>query len=459
MNNKIKYSVIIPTLNEEALIAKSIESTRNIIPDAEIIISDGGSTDNTIEICKLYDVKIINSVKGRGQQLNEGAKAATGEILCFLHADTFLPLNAFELFNKYFENNENKICRFELGFDIENRLLSIYSRFSKYDSVLTRFGDMCITIRKDFFYNIGGYPNWNYFEDVEFLRNAAKQTRISTLPQTVISSPRTFTKYGLINQQIANGYSMLKYLLGFRKFIEENRYYNRKMKTKTASIIIFTRYPIEGKVKTRLASTIGNHYAKEFYKIISEKIINGTKLIRNSYKYVFYSNENEKDLVKKWLGNSFLYSHQEGNNLGEKMTNAFRKVFSHGAKKSIIIGTDIPDLSPQIIKEAIKQLDKTDIVIGPSKDGGYYLLGMKKYYPAIFENIEYSSHTVFSETIAIAEKLNLTYSTLELLQDIDTEDDIIHWIENASGSEIKKEVELIYNLIKGRIWQRCPHCS
>jgi rSAM/selenodomain-associated transferase 1 len=223
------------------------------------------------------------------------------------------------------------------------------------------------------------------------------------------------------------------------------------MKIKRASIIIFTRYPLEGKVKRRLASTIGNYYAKEFYKIISEQIINGTKLIRDSYKYVFYSDKNEKDLIKKWLGKSFIYSHQEGNDLGEKMTNAFHKVFSQGARKSIIIGTDIPDLSPHIIKEAIKKLDKTDIVIGPSKDGGYYLLGMKKYYPSLFKNIKYSSSTVFSETVAIAEKINLTYSTLELLQDIDTQDDIKCWIDNASGSEIKKEIELLYNLIKGHI--------
>jgi len=219
------------------------------------------------------------------------------------------------------------------------------------------------------------------------------------------------------------------------------------MKAKAASIIIFTRYPIEGKVKTRLASTIGNHHAKEFYKMISEIIINDTKLIRNSYKYVFYSDEAEKEMVKKWLGRSFLYSHQEGKELGERMTNAFRKVFSHGAKKAIIIGTDIPDLSSQIIKEAIRKLDKTDLVIGPSKDGGYYLLGMKKYLPALFKNIEYGTNSVFAETIAKAEKLNLTYSTLELLQDIDTEEDLINWLKSRNRNGIKKQISLAYESI------------
>lgn len=442
-----KYSIIIPTLNEELFIAKNIELIRNINPEAEIIVADGGSDDDTLMIAADQNVQIIHCKKGRGVQLNEGAKAATGEILIFLHADTFLPQNAFELFDKYFEEEKNKICRFELGFDIESRLLNIYSRFSQYNSVLTRFGDMCIAVRKNFYYNLGGYPNWNYFEDVEFLRNASKQTKIFTFPQNVVSSARTFTKYGLINQQIANGYSMLKYLLCFRKFIEANRYYSRNMKTKSASIIIFARYPIEGKVKSRLALTIGNHHAKEFYKMISEKIISETKQIRNSDKYVFYSEEVEKEMVKKWLGRSFLYSHQEGNDLGERMTNAFRKVFSHGANKAIIIGTDIPDLSSEIIKKAIKKLDETDLVIGPSKDGGYYLLGMKKFLPALFKNIEYGKNSVFAETISKAEKLNLTYSTLELLLDIDTEEDLINWLNSHNRNDFKKEISLAYESI------------
>jgi rSAM/selenodomain-associated transferase 1/rSAM/selenodomain-associated transferase 2 len=447
MKRQIKYSVIIPTLNEELFIAKNVELIRNANPEAEIIAADGGSDDETLTIAADKNVKIINCTKGRGIQLNDGAQSADGEILIFLHADTFLPQNAFELFEKYFEKEENKICRFKLGFDIENSLLNIYSRFSKYDSVLTRFGDMCIAVRKNFYYNLGGYPNWNYFEDVEFLKNASKQTKIFTFPQNVVSSARTFTKYGLINQQIANGNSMLKYILGFRKFIEENRYYNRKMKTKSASIIIFARYPIEGKVKSRLASTIGNRHAKEFYKMISEKIINETKLIRNSYKYVFCSEKAEKEMVKKWLGRSFLYSYQEGNDLGERMTNAFRKVFSHGAKKAIIIGTDIPDLSSEIIKKAIKKLDKTDLVIGPSKDGGYYLLGMKKFSPALFKDIEYGTSNVLAETISKAEKLNLTYFTLELLQDIDTEEDLINWLNSHNRNDIKKEISLAYESI------------
>jgi hypothetical protein len=221
------------------------------------------------------------------------------------------------------------------------------------------------------------------------------------------------------------------------------------MKKKEASIIIFARYPVEGKVKTRLAKTLGNRFAAYLYKRLAKQVIGSIRQVKNIYAYVFYSEKSENRLIKKWLGKKYFYAHQEGNDLGERMKNAFRKVFSHGAEKVIIVGTDIPDISKKIVQAAISGLDETDLVIGPSDDGGYYLLGMKKYYPGLFENIKYSTHTVFSETIVAAENLHLSCSKLDVLHDFDTEADIIRWIESDSESKIKNEVESIYKEIKG----------
>ena len=86
----------------------------------ELIISDGGSTDRTLDVAKGKNVKVINSPKGRGTQLNAGAKAANGEFLIFLHADTFLPDNAFNLIEEFFTDPAHKICRFLLGFDFNH---------------------------------------------------------------------------------------------------------------------------------------------------------------------------------------------------------------------------------------------------------------------------------------------------------------------------------------------------
>ncbi len=219
------------------------------------------------------------------------------------------------------------------------------------------------------------------------------------------------------------------------------------MKSIQTSLIIFLKYPDEGKVKTRLATVIGDYYAKEIYKLISSNIIEEIKKIENVKIYIFYSGENNSERFENWLGKEFNYLSQNGNDLGERMKNAFENVFSFGANKAIIMGTDIPGLNSKNISEAIRKLDKKDIVIGPSKDGGYYLLGMRNFYREIFEGIEYSNNMVYQRTLQKINKLKLEYESLIILQDIDTESDLNEWLQNEEESKIKREMELYYKSI------------
>ena len=126
------------------------------------------------------------------------------------------------------------------------------------------------------------------------------------------------------------------------------------------------------------------------------------------------------------------------------MKNAFEKVFSAGSQKVIIVGTDIPDLSKEVIIKAFELLDSNDVVIGPAKDGGYYLLGMKKMHTKLFDKIEYSTSSVLSETLLKIKELNLTYHLLPELRDIDTEEDLLNWLNHDYSNPIKKNVKLAY---------------
>lgn len=440
----VKYSIIIPTLNEEAFVSKALESAISTIPNSEIIIVDGGSDDGTLDVCKRFNVRTINSPKGRGKQLNNGASAAKGDILIFLHADTSLPDNAIELIDEFFISPQNNICRFLLGFDFNHKILDLYTAFSKFDTVFTRFGDSAIITRKTLFNKLNGFKNIDTFEDVEFLKRASHISKVVILNGIVESSARRFIQNGVIRQQLLNIFLFIGYLLNFKNKTL-SKIYNRKIsKNKFDSIIIFLRYPEIGEVKTRLAKTTSSEFAVKFYKICAEYLIKIIKQYSNINKFVFYSNKLDREKIIKWLGGKLFYAYQEGDDLGIRMKNAFEKVFSIGSKKVIIIGTDIPDITKELINNTFSLLEINDVVIGPSDDGGYYLLGLKQMYNELFEGIEYSTSSVLLETLIRIKNLNLKYHLLPILPDIDTEEDLINWINNNNRNEIKNEIKLSY---------------
>lgn len=443
----LKYSIIIPTLNEEYFLEKNLQKLKSFNRDFEIIVSDGGSTDNTLNVAQRFNIIIVNSEAGRGIQLNAGAAAATCEILIFLHADTFLPDDAFNLMDEFFSSQKNKICRFLLGFDFNHKLLDLYSSFSKYDTQFTRYGDSAVILRRNLFNELKGFSDRNIFEDTEFFKRASKISRVQILNSYVSSSARRFIKDGVVRRQLFNAFLFAGYILNVSEQ-SLSRMYNRALdKMKTNSVIVFVRSPKAGEVKTRLAKTTSDKFALGFYKACAENIISKIKKIQHLSRFIFYSNKKDKDDVIKWLGSKFFFSAQEGSDLGSRMKNAFEKVFSTGAEKVIIIGSDIPDLSAEIINKAFAYLDTSNVVIGPSKDGGFYLLGMKKLHYELFEGIEYSTSKVYSETLSRTKGLKLSCKLLPELQDIDTEEDLIRWLNESTENNIKKEIKLAYETI------------
>jgi rSAM/selenodomain-associated transferase 1 len=184
-------------------------------------------------------------------------------------------------------------------------------------------------------------------------------------------------------------------------------------------IIVFTRNPELGKVKTRLAKTVGNEFALNIYKFL----LNHTEqTIRNidADKAVYYSVKvRDNDM---WNNSIYQKQLQQGDGLGIRMLNAFENAFQNNYKKVVIVGSDLFDLQPKHIEEAFNKLDDNNVVIGPAKDGGYYLLGMKKLYPQVFKNKVWGTETVRENTMQDLQ--NESVFLLEELNDIDTYDDM-----------------------------------
>ena len=188
---------------------------------------------------------------------------------------------------------------------------------------------------------------------------------------------------------------------------------------KTNALIIFTRNPQLGKVKTRLAKTIGNEKALEVYNDLLFHTMTETQNL-DCDKFVFYDENIETNDL--WSGILYEKRIQFGADLGAKMQNAFQTLFDLGYQNCIIIGSDLFDLEANHISEAFNKLESNDVIIGPAEDGGYYLLGLKKVIPSIFKNKDWGTSTVLTDTLKDLENYKIEF--LETLNDIDTFEDL-----------------------------------
>jgi uncharacterized protein len=186
-------------------------------------------------------------------------------------------------------------------------------------------------------------------------------------------------------------------------------------------LLIFSKNLVYGNVKTRIAATAGNDVAFAIYKQLLEYTASITNHLPIK-KMVFYSERIEEQDM--WSDDIYEKRIQTGAELGERMCNAFVEVFKNGYDKAVIIGTDCFELSSGIIMNAFDCLNNYDIVIGPAKDGGYYLLGMRNLQTELFKNINWSSDKVLQQTLAVCDRLSLTTQLLPELSDIDYENDL-----------------------------------
>lgn len=193
------------------------------------------------------------------------------------------------------------------------------------------------------------------------------------------------------------------------------------MKT-ASSLLIFVKNPELGKVKTRLAKTLGDEKALEIYQYLLSHTQKITRQLSQVDRMVFYSSFVEEE--DSWDRIHYLKFIQKGRDLGERMAQAFQSAFEKNNQKVVIIGSDCLELNTEIIEEAFRQLDHQDFVIGPARDGGYYLLGMRQPEYKVFQNKNWSTASVFSDTIKDIEAGAYSYALLPVLSDVDHESDL-----------------------------------
>jgi rSAM/selenodomain-associated transferase 2 len=217
VDKQLTISIIIPVLNEANLIGKQITHIRNNTTTngiREIIVIDGGSTDKTVEIAKSHRVKVLPSERGRAKQMNLGASLAKGDVLYFLHADTFPPQGFDHLILNSIHKGSKAGC-FRMKFDHTNWFLNFFAWCTRINLIICRGGDQSLFVHKSLFNNIGGFNEaYRIFEDNECIRRIYKHTKFNILPQHVRTSARKYEENGMLKLQYHFGMIHLKNYLG-----------------------------------------------------------------------------------------------------------------------------------------------------------------------------------------------------------------------------------------------------
>jgi hypothetical protein len=188
-----------------------------------------------------------------------------------------------------------------------------------------------------------------------------------------------------------------------------------------SALLIFIKNPSLGRVKTRLAQTVGEYNALKIYQYLLDHTMEITYNL-NMDRFIYY--DEFIPTKDEWPAGLYQKAMQRGTNLGEKMQSAFQEIFEEDYRKAVLIMPDCPKMTDTLIEKAFKMLDTHDFVVGPTDDGGFYLLGMHAESPELFAGKTYETATLFEDTIKRIEATGKTYFRLPILTDVDKEEDL-----------------------------------
>lgn len=218
-------------------------------------------------------------------------------------------------------------------------------------------------------------------------------------------------------------------------------------------LIVFTRYPEPGQTKTRLISALGAEGAAALHRQMAEHTLIQVRELRHNRPLsveVWFQGGKEPNNMQDWLGSELVYQPQSNGELGFRMVQALSSAFQDGMESVIIIGTDCPGLNANLIAQAFHQLLSHDLVLGPAIDGGYYLIGLRRFIPELFSGINWGTAEVLQQTVEIAKKLDLSVAYLPPLADVDRPEDLSVWeqIQRQPGSTTASVDNFNHPLIK-----------
>lgn len=432
-------SVVVPALNESRRIGGVIDRILDGsgLASVELIVVDGGSTDDTVAIASRR-AKVLAGPRGRARQMNAGVRRTRGEVLLFCHADTLLPEGYGRAVQRALEDPKVVGGAFRHRWDADEPLLRLLEIAVSLPFAFTMFGDQGMFVRRSALEAIGLFPDIPLMEDVYLAQALKRRGRLVRLRPRVLTSARRFQERGVLRQILLDLRLYLAFRLGADPARLARRYHvterdaavgsdasaeRSKVRGSSPALAIFAKAPIPGHAKTRLGRSIGPERAALAYEELLRGFLGAVPGRLPGWRVRLYLAESRDFPWFKAHWPDLPLTAQRGSNLGERMHQAFLDLFQEGHDRVMVVGTDIPELDAETIQRAAALLREARVVIGPTHDGGYYLLGMRSPGWDLFSGIEWDAAGVFEGTLDRATKNGLEVARLPTLHDVDTLED------------------------------------
>ncbi len=441
MKDGANIAVVIPALNEAASIGKVIADIPDWVDD--IVVADNGSDDGTGEAAQENGARVVvEPERGYGAACLAGIAALDDpDIVVFLDADySDHPEETDRLVDPILEGRADLAIGSRALGNVEPGALTIQQRFGNW--LATRLVRL---FWKAKYTDLGPFRAIR-FESLKALgmrdRNygwtVEMQIRAARIGLIGIEVPVSYRKRigkskisGTVKGVFSAGYKILATI-----FISWLNSLRRPLDSFARDqLIVFTRWPEPGTTKTRMIPALGAEGAAQLQREMTEFFMRTAKeFSQNSQSRieVRYAG-GDTSRMNGWLGKGLDFRAQADGDLGRRMDDAFRKAFLAGRRRVIIVGTDCPEISTGILTQALSSLDTHDLVLGPCKDGGYYLIGTNQLTPALFKEIAWGTDQVLSKTREIADRLGLKTKLLEVLDDVDRPEDLSIWERAKAG--------------------------
>lgn len=436
--DQLLVSVVIPVWRDFDVLACALEHLSPLPVGVEVIVASVLGEASRYERLRIEHphVRWVSAPRGRAVQMHAGAAVATGRWLLFLHADCTLPGDwtdviadadaagaAAGAFRFRLATPDWRARVIEAGVWLRVALLGL------------PYGDQALFVRRDVYHGIGGYRDLPLMEDVDLVRRVRRAGPMLRARAPVLTSARRWQHDGWLRRSARNVGLAVRFLMGAAPAGLAQRYFRRH----DAAVVMMARAPWIGG-KTRLGTGDSSSTHVGLRNALFLDTLDVVLSIDRAEHLVACEPADACERLGAWIGLDVDVIAQRGDTLGTRMAHALEDAFRLGVDTVALVGSDLPDLPPRLLREAVSfaRVRPDGVVLGPAADGGYYLVAMSRPHPELFEGIDWGTDRVLAQTLDAARTAGMPVRLLDRWADVDRPEDVSRLVESAVGATTRR---------------------